>query len=64
MLRKSQNNNHKVEKQRTYSEVSDKRGNLQPLSLVVLGETTGLFYCFFFYFYQLKFERTVKNIMG
>ena len=45
MLRKSQNNNHKVEKQRTYSEVSDKRGNLQPLSLVVLGETTGLFYC-------------------
>ena len=31
-------------RQRTYSEVSDKRGNLQPLSLVVLGETTGLFY--------------------
>ena len=34
----------KSERQRTYSEVSDKRGNLQPLSLVVLGETTGLFY--------------------
>ena len=44
MLRKSQNNNDKVERQRTYSEVSDKRENLQPLSLVVLGETTGLFY--------------------
>ena len=38
----------KSERQRTYSEVSDKRGNLQPLSLVVLGETTGLFY---FYLY-------------
>lgn len=33
-------------RQRTYSEVSDKRGNLQPLSLVVLGETTGLFYLY------------------
>ena len=42
-LDKSQNDNKKSERQRTYSEVSDKRGNLQPLSLVVLGETTGLF---------------------
>ena len=44
MLGKSHKDNNKVSRQRTYSEVSDKRGNLQPLSLVVLGETTGLFY--------------------
>ena len=48
-------------RQRTYSEVSDKRGNLQPLSLVVLGETTGLFYILLFTMFKKAFERFVFN---
>lgn len=43
-----------VDRQRTYR-TRVKRGNLQPLSLVVLGETTGLFYvCWFCWLVQYR----------